>query len=218
MRGILCGAVLLLIASFAIVGTNAEQHAIKGDYVEARTASVFAGACHYNGEFVTTGRDAVLAWRITSGSWKGVDLTGVNAVAIVTSEANLSEAASDRKSEIIVDRAASYAQSVALVDALKTRSASALGRVVVVRSAPVRFQREGSNYSIDATGFASLDVKAMPDDLCCVMPQLVWYQPIVPLAGRKVGYTVSASYSGGSAGDSWQRSGENSSFYGNFAL
>src|ERR1700722_1556209 len=39
---------------------------IKGDYVEARTASVFAGACHYNGEVMITGRDAVMAWNVTS--------------------------------------------------------------------------------------------------------------------------------------------------------
>ena len=32
-----------------------------GTYVEARTASVFAGACHYNSELVTAGREALLA-------------------------------------------------------------------------------------------------------------------------------------------------------------
>jgi hypothetical protein len=35
---------------------------ITGDYIEARTAAVFAGACHYNGELVTTGHDAIMAW------------------------------------------------------------------------------------------------------------------------------------------------------------
>src|SRR6478735_7691951 len=58
---------------------------VTGDYVEARTASVFAGACHYNGEFVTTGRDALLAWNFSKGSFNGIDLSGTRAVAAVTS-------------------------------------------------------------------------------------------------------------------------------------
>ncbi|HEY4330472.1 MAG TPA: hypothetical protein VGN88_12105, partial [Phycisphaerae bacterium] len=35
---------------------------ITGDYVEARTASVFCGACHYNSEILCAGRDGVMAW------------------------------------------------------------------------------------------------------------------------------------------------------------
>jgi len=45
-------------------------------YVEVRTASVFAGACHYNGEVTTTGRDALMAWNVKSGQWRGVDWQG----------------------------------------------------------------------------------------------------------------------------------------------
>ena len=56
--------------------SQAENVSLRGDYVEVRTASVFAGACHYNGEVVTTGRDAMMAWNVTSGKWQGVDLSG----------------------------------------------------------------------------------------------------------------------------------------------
>jgi hypothetical protein len=209
---------VVILCCAALSGSRAEGNGIKGEYVEARTASVFAGACHYNGELTTTGRDAVLAWSVTSGSWDGVDLSGVRAVAVITSDANLSEIDGARRSELIVDKAASYAQATAVVNALKSRYAAMLGKVSVVRSAPVSFSREGTAYSINASGFATIDVKALPDDLCCVMPQLVWYQPLVPLAGRKVGYTTKAAYEGGSVGDPWTRSGENSAFYGSFSF
>jgi hypothetical protein len=46
------------------------------------------------------------------------------------------------------------------------------------------------------------------------MPNLVWYSPLVPLKSRKVGYTANANYGGDDFASSWQRSGENSAFYG----
>src|SRR5258706_16352594 len=69
--------------------SHAEGANLRGEYVEARTASVFAGACHYNGELTTTGRDAMMAWNFTSGRWKRVDLTGVRPTATATSNVNL---------------------------------------------------------------------------------------------------------------------------------
>jgi hypothetical protein len=41
---------------------------------------------------------------------------------------------------------------------------------------------------------------------------------LVGLENRKVGYTTNASYGGRKVGEPWSRSGENSAFYGLFAL
>src|SRR6266849_4949364 len=105
---------LLFVVIAVLCGIAFRSHAeganLRGEYVEARTASVFAGACHYNGELTTTGRDALMAWNVTSGRWKGVDLAGVRAVAIVTSDVNLSDSDAARRSEIIIDRNASHSQ------------------------------------------------------------------------------------------------------------
>jgi hypothetical protein len=65
---------------------------------------------------------------------------------------------------------------------------------------------------------AAINVEAMPNDLCCKMPNLVWYAPLVSLENRKVGYTTKALYGGGEVSEPWQRSGENSAFYGSFSL
>src|SRR3989475_5349023 len=108
---------VLTVSSGALVfNSKAESASLKGDYVEARTASVFAGACHYNGEVTTTGRDALMAWNVTSGQWRGVDLTGVRIMAIVTADANLSDNSAARRSEVIINREASHAQAVAMLD------------------------------------------------------------------------------------------------------
>jgi hypothetical protein len=218
MRRYLFIAAALILAIFGLIfSSQAENVSLRGDYVEVRTASVFAGACHYNGEVVTTGRDAMMAWNVTSGKWQGVDLTGVRAMAVVSSDANLSEDNAARQSEIIIDSSASRAQALAMLNALKEKYAASLGNVVEVRSAPIKFERSGRTYAV-VTNEAAINVEAMPNDLCCKMPNLVWYTPLVGLENRKVGYTSKALYSGKVVGEPWSRSGENSAFYGTFSL
>ena len=219
MRKVLFVA-LSLLASVGLValGSSAESEGLKGDYVEARTASVFAGACHYNGELTTTGRDAVMAWSFTSGGWRGVNLAGVRVLAVVSADENLASEGAPHRAEIVIDSEASDAQSAAVLDLLKSKYAASLGNILTVRRLPVGFRREGESFTVSASGVASLNVNAMPNHECCRMPHLVWYAPLVPLGDRKVGYTKKALYAGGAAGEAWQRSGENSAFYGSFSL
>ena len=216
-KGLFIVAAMVVALSALVFSSQAENVSLRGDYVEVRTASVFAGACHYNGEVVTTGRDAMMAWNVTSGKWQGVDLSGVRVLAIVSSDANLSDGNAARQSEIIIDANASRMQALAMVNALKEKYAASLGNVVEVRSAPIKFERIGRTYAV-VTNEAAINVEAMPNDLCCKMPNLVWYTPLVGLENRKVGYTSKALYSGKVVGQPWSRSGENSAFYGTFSL
>jgi hypothetical protein len=209
---------LAILTGTITLNSQAESAGVRGDYVEVRTASVFAGACHYNGELTTTGRDALMAWNVTSGVWQGVDLTGVRAVAVVSAGENLADKNAARQAEIIIGDNASDAQSRAMLEGLKSRYAAVLGKIVSVRRAPLSFEQQLKAYSVKADKFASITVEAMPDDLCCKMPQLIWYTPLVALENRKVGYTSKALYAGGDVGQPWQRSGENSAFYGSFAF
>jgi len=214
----------LFVILFGVVGigavgltSQAESTSVKGDYVEVRTASVFAGACHFNGEVTTTGREALMAWNVTSGKWNGVDLTGVRALASVSADDNLSNSQASRRTEVIVDKFASHAQAVAMIEAIKSRYSDALGEIISVRTAPISFKHEGQTYEVSSAE-AAIDVEAMPNDLCCRMPNLIWSAPLVPLSQRRVGYTVKALYAGHNVADSWERAGENSAFYGSFAL
>ena len=217
MRKVLFILTIVVLAGSAFVfSSQAENVSVRGDYVEVRTASVFAGACHYNGEVVTTGREAMMAWNVTSGKWQGVDLTGVRVMAIVSSDANLGEKNAARKSEVVID-SPSRSQSLAVLNAIKEKYAASLGDIVKVRNAPIKFVREGKTYAVAADD-ATIAVEAMPNDLCCKMPNLVWYTPLVGLENRKVGYTTNAVYSGNTVGEQWSRAGENSAFYGSFSF
>jgi hypothetical protein len=159
----------------------------------------------------------MMAWNVTSGSWQGVDLAGVRAMAIVNAEDNLGNGNAARESQILIDSSATRAQSLAMFNALKEKYASSLGKIVSVKNVPISFVRNGNKFAV-ATDKAAIDVQAMPDDLCCRMPNLVWYTPLVGLENRKVGYTTNANYSGSEISEPWSRSGENSAFYGSFAL
>src|SRR5262249_38827358 len=204
-------AALALCAGAIAFTSRAENTSIKGDYVEVRTASVFAGACHYNGEVTTAGREAIMAWSFTSGAWQGTDLHGLRAIAVISSDENLENAQVARRSEIILDQSANHDQKVALLNALKAKYSGTLGEIMSVRIAPITFKHEGKSYEVGSAE-AAINVEAMPNDLCCKMPNLVWYSPLVQLSQRKVGYTLKAAYSGHEIGDSWERSGENSAF------
>src|SRR5580658_8313733 len=106
-------SLVLFACAALLVAAAPSSSTITGDYVEARTASVFAGACHYNGELVTTGNDAIMAWNFASGSFNGVDLSGVRAMAAVTSDANLGDDHATRKSELVIDPSVSPMQAAA---------------------------------------------------------------------------------------------------------
>src|SRR5262245_20320195 len=120
-KGLFAALAMIVAVSALVFSSQAENVSVRGEYVEVRTASGFAGACHYNGEVVTTGRDAMMAWNVTSGKWNGVDLTGVRALAIVNSTSNLGEQNAARQSEIVIDSAASQTQAQAMLSALKEK-------------------------------------------------------------------------------------------------
>jgi hypothetical protein len=211
-------AVMLVCLGFAPAVGPVASTPITGDYVEARTASVFAGACHFNGEVVTTGDDALMAWNFSGGTWKGTDLSGVRAMAAVDCVTNLRDTQAARKSELVVDPAATEAQAAAVADLLQSKLGATLGKFVSVRRESVQFTKSGRAYAVNAASFGAMSVQPMPNDECCSQPSNVWYTPLTPLEHRKVGYTVEATYTAGTLTDSWQREGENSAFYGGFAF
>lgn len=190
---------------------------ITGDYLEARTAAVFAGGCHYSGEVVYTGRDAILAWNFQSGQWHGVSLAGVRAMAAVTSEFSLGDEHTARTSELLVDNSATSAQVQAVADLIRTRVADQLGTIATIRRGAISFTDSDHHYVVSSEGFGSMAVDPMPNGECCKQPNFVWYSPLNPVPDRKVGYTEYSSYTGGTVvTEPWQRVDENSAFYGQF--
>lgn len=167
-------------------GTVAEDVALRGDYVEGRTASVYAGACHYGGEYTIAGREAVLAWSIEAGRIGGVDLAGTDVVVVVSGDQNLAEAEVAKRSVVFLPEAASPAQREALLSWLDPEL---VGEVTNLVLTDVECAREGERFDVRAGEAVALQGALLPNRECCAMPFNVWYEPFVPVEGAVVGCT-----------------------------
>lgn len=188
-----------------------------GTYVEARTASVFAGACHYNSELVTAGREALLAWRFESGRVAGVDLAGLEVMAAVASSENLSQGAS-RRSVLYVDAQASEEQRETIVEWVRARHGESLGELVAVETVTVDVQFDGERYTANAGNALQLSGGLLPDRECCKMPYDVWYQPFTPIAGRIVGNSERFAWNETRLARAFETRERNDAFVGTFGL
>src|ERR1700745_1208696 len=91
---------------------------ISGDYLETRSADAYTGQCFANGEVNLVGHEAILAWRVRSGTWDGVPLEGLTVAAAVRANGTLGDPYENpypAKSVLLVDDQASPQQQAALV-------------------------------------------------------------------------------------------------------
>jgi hypothetical protein len=210
-------AAAVLAASPALAGPTAR---ITGDYVEARTAEVFAGGCIMSSEAETIGRQAVLAWRIRSGQFNGVSLDGLSVMAAVAGDRNLGireiggTAPARVKAAVIVDARATAEQREALVDFVKAASGTLIDEVVDVSAAPITF--ESTPHQVDVTGAqARLSVQRhIHHDPSCGAMQ--WFHPFAAGTDASLGFTDANSFTGAALGTKWSHPNKRSGFVGTF--
>lgn len=208
---------IMLMGLVAFIALSASAQTLRGDYIEARTASVYAGGCHYSGEYVTAGREALLLWHIREGKANGLDVSGLSVLAAIVADNNLAENSARRRSVLYVDDRATAQQRKALADLLAKAHRELLGEITTVKVAPIRYTRNEKAINVEADGVATLQISRYP---CrhCVQPHQVWYQPLAPIADAEVASAKRAVYRDRELGTVWQRAEENSVFLGEFAL
>jgi hypothetical protein len=191
--------------------------AVTGDYVEARSCSVYAGPCHYGSEFTTTGREAVMAWRVRHGAHAGQTLDGLSVVAVTVGEENLATPG-PRRTVFYVDERASAPQREALVSLLRAKTGTDFGAVVAVRPAPVRFETTTEQMHVSVPQVVRLDSTPMADAACCRWPGERWYDPLARVQSVRVGNATRNEYSDSLLNTRWQQNGQNSVLFGDFAF
>src|SRR5713101_4802640 len=84
---------LPVVAGFllTVIPAAARAAEIQGDYLETRSADVWTGPCFANSETGLVGREAIMAWRVDRGTWKGVSLDGLSVVGVVKASATLGD-------------------------------------------------------------------------------------------------------------------------------
>lgn len=214
-------AVAALVVSAATLSAD-DKSRVTGEYVEARTAEVFAGGCIMNSEAETLGRQAILAWRITSGAFDGVSLEGLNVAAAVAGDRNLGmremggEEPTAVKAIIIVDPRATAPQRNALVKLVRELSNGLITDVVRVDVAPVKFATSQNSVEVSVPDNSiQLTVnKEMKHDPSCGAMQ--WFKPFTTLADAALGVAEEHSFEGQGLNTKWSAPNKRSAFFGTF--
>ena len=217
MKGILVltTLALVLVAGFAFA---TETSTVQGEYIEARSASVYVGACHFGAEYVEGGREATVVWNIQSGSWNDVSLKDLTVVAVISAKNNLAIDTETRRSVLYMDPSTTPEQRAAISDMLTTKQADILGEVVATQTASVKFTKEGTKYDVKVGEVLALSANRYP---CagCTQPHQIWYKPLTTIQNTIVGKSEVYRYKDTHLPVTWQQSGaENNIFVGSFSI
>jgi hypothetical protein len=226
----------LCAALLALVPTVAGAAGIRGDYVEARNADVFTGPCFSNAEVFIYGKQAVLAWKVNEGSWKGVDLAGLCVAAAVKGETTFSEDdPAKARAVVIVDSRADATQREALIDMAKTLGGARLAHVTAIATARMRLTLEdhssskadsahpqhamphSARASFWAAGIAQIVTRPLDDRDHFCGNEVVAYAPLSKAVDVQPAYTLGHQFKGEGLDTRWDDPNCRSSFVGHFA-
>ncbi len=211
--------IVVLGLACAVVLRGQGEAVIVGDYLEDRSNHVHGCYCEWSGESITGGREAVLAWRIRSGAYAGVDLAGVGIIAVVRGDSTLSIGTAPRQSVLMISEGATPMQRRAAEALIRERYAGFLGTVLAVRAAPMEFDVEAASAWVRVPGLLALEMRKaqLPED---ALPGATkWFDPFVTLTDYELGTTTNVRYSGREFGLMWSRTmPATTGYYGQFKL
>jgi hypothetical protein len=210
-------AAVASVVAPAAARAGAPAAAVTGQYVEARSAAVHAGACHFNGELTTAGREAVLAWKIAAGVLDGVGVDGLSLVAVVAGADNLADRNVARRSVLYVSDRATPAQRDVLVKHVTKKFGDVLGTVVAVKTAPQRITLDAATISVSSGDTARINASRYPCSHC-VMPAQVWYQPLTKVNAAAVAQGIDTGFKEPALGVSWSHEASDNVYVGSFTL
>jgi hypothetical protein len=222
-----------LLALLAAGTTRADG--LRGDYVEARTADVFTGPCFSNAEVFIYGDSALMAWKVTEGSYRGVDLAGLGVAAAVKATCTFSEDKPEQaRSVLIVDEKAGPRQRDALIALAKELAGARLSHVVDVRVSRISLKIEdhaepasahtehGMPYapraSFWAPGLAQVVTRPLNDNDHFCGNEVVAYPPLSKGVSALPAYTLGNQFKGTGLNTNWDDPNCRSAFVGRFAL
>lgn len=177
------------LAAFATVpAAPADAETLRGEYLEARTADIYTGPCFSNAEMYIKGREAVAAWKIRSGSWNGVDLSGLKVVAVLVGDSTfMFDDPAACRSVVVVDEAADSDQRDALVAFARHMAKGRLENIAEIRSSRLTMTVEAEHD--DPAHADRSPVRNQPDHaghgaMPQAPPAMLWAPRLVEVAVR----------------------------------
>jgi len=227
----LCGTLLLLSSCAAYAA------GIQGQYIEARTADVFTGPCISISEVFTTGNQAVVAWKVNQGAWKGTDLSGLCVAAAIRGTTTFSEDDPAKAAAVvIVDQKATPRQREALVALARELGGARLRNVVAVKTATMTLKLEADHSSeadsprpahgmphaprasFWAAGLAQIVTRPLDENDHFCGNEVVAYPPLSHGIQALPAYTLGHEFKSDELNTRWSDPNCRSSFVGTFSL
>lgn len=198
-----------VLASVLVILLGATQAAaqkpapIQGDYAEVRSGEVYTCGCLYSSEMVTAGREAILVWRISHGSYRGTPLAGIKVAAVVVGETNLGAYSGARRSALYLDGITSDDQQQAIRALWAREYSGVLGEVRAVHRVRFKFELEGETVHVSIPGTVEVQARKaqLPED--AHPGSFLWYGPFAPLRQSFLATAVHYEYSGGDFQHQW---------------
>jgi hypothetical protein len=216
--------VFLTVLAMALAAAAASASQIRGDYIESRSADVYTGSCFANGEVNLVGNQALVAWKIASGSWQGVALDGLVVAGAVRANATLGDPYANpypAKSVLLVDERATPSQRKALVAFAREMGGKLLSDVVEVQAIPMTMivERQGhheARASFKAGEIAALETRPIGDKDHFCGNETTFYPPLTQTEHAMPAVALEDQYSGPGLGVSWSCQEKRSAFVGTF--
>ena len=221
------GVGALALAAVGLAATPSID--VAGNYVEARTADIYVGACFANSEVQLVGNLAVTGWQINKGTWKGVNLDGLSVVAAVRANSTLG----DRNGEpypvralLIVDEKASLEQRQALRQFAQHMTGDLLQDIVRTEAMPITFKVLGDSIherrvELAAGTLASIRTRAIESSDGHCGHEYTWYEPLAKTEHAMAAFSLEHKFNGSSTNDlkvRWSSPDKSSAFVGTFRL
>jgi hypothetical protein len=215
---ILAGLAVLTLSAGTVLADGDKKSSIRGEYVEARTCAVWIGSCFANGEVNLLGKNAIVGWSVTEGSWDGVALDGMKIVAVLNAEGTLQTKYEGKVTSIaFVDKKATDAQAAALVAMAKALAPDHLSDVRMIERREITSCRKGIEATLTVAKELQLKTKAV-----CICDQAscnayLFYPAFSKSTEVESAKTVAHSYEGEGLGVRWSDPERQSAMVGTFA-
>ena len=217
--------IALVAVILAVIAAAPAAAEVRGNYLEARNAEVYASHCFANSEMGIRGDLAVMAWQIEQGGFHGVSLDGLGVVAVVRAASTLGDPFSDPfpvKSVLIFDERADNAQREALAAMAKSAAGELLNDVVHSKTAPIRFDFDGNIHARRATVTAGdmvrVETRQIRDaDSLCHLDDL-YYAPLSVLDHAMPAFALENRFGGEGLGVRFSAPRRSSAYLGTFSM
>lgn len=217
-------ALLSSILWLGIVPSLLGAEPVRGTYVEARTCQIYTGPCFANGEVGSAGKDAVLTWQITEGSFAGVDLAGHGVAVIVKASHTLGfngfDDAKVKKALVIVDTSADAGTAIALRRFAVAQTGLSDQDVVGVQQAEIgmHFDFDQLTAEVKVGEFVTLETRKARHGDCICSNESAYYPPLTKLSGFVPGVTIEGDVSARRLGTRWSIPDSRTAYLGTFEV